>query len=65
MYGDYPDLRVGVDYFRSLIGKDEWETRRAIIVTRFYKSLVGEVAPTDKGKYYDESDLIGWYLFSR
>lgn len=62
-YGDFPDLRRGVDYFKSLLGKGEWEARRSAIATRFYQSLVGEIAPTDKGKYYDDSDLIGWYLF--
>jgi len=63
LYGEYPNLKRGVDYFKSLLNEGAWEARRAAIAMRFYQSLIGEIDPADKGKYYDDRDLIGWYLF--
>jgi len=38
--------------------------RRDAIAKRFYQSLIGEVAdPTGKGRYFDNEDMFGWYLF--
>lgn len=62
LYGEQPDLRQAVDYFKSLLKEGEWEGRRAAIATRFYQSLIGE-RPTEKGTYYDDRDLFGWFLF--
>jgi hypothetical protein len=64
MYGDFPDLRTGVNYFKSLMEEGEWETRRSSAAERFYKSLIGELEdPSGEGRFYDTSDLIAWYLF--
>lgn len=63
-YGDFPELSLGVAYFRDLMGKEEWETRREAAAWRFYRSLVGEQKdPTGEGRFYGLEDLFGWYLF--
>lgn len=63
-YGDLPELRAGVGYFRDLIGRDEWKRRREAAAWRFYRSLVGELQnPVGEGRYYGLEDLFGWYLF--
>jgi hypothetical protein len=63
MYGESTDLRTAVEYFRSLMATGDWTKRREAVAKRFYQSLVGEIEPADKGKYFDERDLFGWYLF--
>jgi hypothetical protein len=64
MYGDFPDLRRGVEYFKSLMTAEAWESRRAAIARRFYQMLISEAAdPDGKGKFFDDRDLFGWYLF--
>ena len=64
MYGDFPDLRRGVEYFKSLMTVEVWESRRAAIAKRFYQMLISEAAdPEGKGKFFDDRDLFGWYLF--
>jgi hypothetical protein len=64
MYGEFPELKRAVEYFKSLIKADEWASRRAAVAKRFYQSLIGELDnPADKGKYFDDRDLFGWYLF--
>ncbi len=63
-YGDYPDLSAGVDYFRTLMGVENWKARREEAAWRFYRSLVGEQSdPSGEGRYYHLKDLFGWYLF--
>jgi hypothetical protein len=32
----------------------EWVARREAVAQRFYQSLIGEVDPTDEGRYFDE-----------
>lgn len=63
LYGQQPDLKLAVEYFKSLLKEGEWEGRRTAIATRFYQSLVGERPATEKGTYYDDRDLFGWFLF--
>jgi hypothetical protein len=64
MYGESPNLKRAVEYFKSLMSPDEWVSRRAATAKHFYQSLIGEVAdPSSKGKYFDDHDLFGWYLF--
>ncbi len=63
-YGDFPELSAGVEYFRNLMGKGEWEARREAAAWRFYRSLVGEYQdPTGEGRFYGAEDLFAWYLF--
>jgi len=62
MYGELPELKRAVDYFKSLMTVDQWTKRREAVATRFYNSLIGELNdPT--GRYFDEDDSFGWYLF--
>ena len=64
MYGEFPDLKRSVEYFKSIMKPDEWAARRLAIAKRFYQSLVGELDdPTEKGKFFDDRDVFGWYLF--
>lgn len=64
MYGASPDSKKAVEYFKTFITADDWEARRAEVAKQFYRSLVGEAAdPSGKGKYFDDRDLFGWYLF--
>jgi hypothetical protein len=63
-YGTFPELRKGVQWFISQLSKGEWPIRRDAVAKRFYKSLIGECPdPTGKGRYFDDRDLFGWYLF--
>jgi hypothetical protein len=64
MYGEFPDLRRCVQWFIGQLPKEEWPVRRDIVAKRFYQSLVGEFTDiTGKGRYFDDKDLFGWYLF--
>ena len=64
LYGESPDCKRAVNYFKSLITEAEWTTRRAAVAKQFYQGLIGEDAdPSGKGKYFDDRDLFGWYLF--
>ena len=64
MYGESPDLKRAVSYFKSLMREGEWVKRRESAAWRLYRSFVGElVDPTGKGKYFDDKDLFGWQLF--
>jgi hypothetical protein len=64
MYGESPNCKRAVEYFKSLITPDEWVARRTAIARQFYQGLIGEDAdPSGKGKYFDDRDLFGWYLF--
>jgi hypothetical protein len=64
MYGESPNCKRAVDYFKSLITPEEWSARRGAIAKQFYQGLIGEDSdPSGKGKYFDDRDLFGWYLF--
>jgi hypothetical protein len=64
MYGEFPDLKRGVEYFKSLMTPEDWVARRAAVAKRFYQSLIGELDdPTGKGKFFKDGELFDWYLF--
>lgn len=64
MYGESPNCKRAAHYFKSLIPPEEWMARRAAVAKQFYQGLIGEdVDPSGKGKYFDDRDLFGWYLF--
>jgi len=64
MYGEFPELRNAVQWFISLMAKGEWKTRRQAAARRLYQSLSLKLEdPSDKGRFFDERDLFGWYLF--
>ena len=63
-YGTFPDLKKCVQWFVSLLPKDEWSARRDTVAKRFYQCLVGEFDDeTGRGRYFDDRDMFGWYLF--
>ena len=63
-YGEFPDLKKCVAWFKSLIPPEEWKERRDKAAKRFYQSLVGELNdPTGIGRFFDNRDQFGWYLF--
>ena len=60
---DYPELRSAVDWLKTCIGQQQWETRRNAAYIRLYGASMG-IPPTDgKGRYFDDTDTFGWYLF--
>jgi hypothetical protein len=64
LYGDFPELKKAVQWLIAQLPKEEWPIRRDIVAKRFYQSLIGEFTDvTGKGRYFDDKDLIGWYLF--
>ena len=64
MYGDFPDLKKCMDWFKGLMSEDEWIERRSAVAKRFYQSIVGEfVDPSGLGRFFNDQDQFGWYLF--
>jgi len=64
VYGTFLELKTGVQWFISQLPEGEWPIRRDAVAKRFYHSLSGEYPdPTGKGRYFDERDMFGWYLF--
>ena len=53
-YGDFPELKKGVQWFVSQLPEGDWPARRDAVAKRFYQSLIGEYAdPTGTGRYFD------------
>lgn len=64
LYGEFPDLKKSVQWFVEKMSPGEWRSRRDAASKRFYQSLVGELSDaTGKGRYFDNADAFGWYLF--
>jgi hypothetical protein len=64
MYGEFPDLKKCVQWFKGLMSADDWVKRRDAVAKRFYQSLVGELDdPSCVGRIFDDRDMFGWYLF--
>lgn len=60
---DDPDLRRAVDWFRSFMPEAKWPARREAAARRLYETAVGQVKDGDKGRFFSENDVFGWYLF--
>lgn len=60
---DYPDLRRAVDWFKAFLSPSEWQARRDAAYVRFYGSVLGLSAGDAKGRFFDDTDTFGWYLF--
>lgn len=60
---DYPDLREAVDWFKSFMTPEDWRSRRDAAFSRLYQSAFGLAPAERKGRFFDESDMFGWYLF--
>ncbi|MCW5679683.1 MAG: transposase [Xanthobacteraceae bacterium] len=64
LYGDFPDLKTGVEWFKSLMSEEEWKARRDAQGKRFYQALTGELQdPSGVGRFFENNDRMGWYLF--
>src|ERR1700691_2652978 len=60
---DYPDLRRTVDWLKGFMGPSEWRTRRDAAFIRLYGAALGLPAHDGKGRYFNDTDTFGWYLF--
>jgi hypothetical protein len=60
---DYPDLRRAVDWLKSYIKPEDWKARRDAAFIRLYASAYGVPAEDARGRFFDDSDTFGWYLF--
>jgi len=59
-----PDLRRAVGWLKSFISEDEWRQRRKAAANRLYAAALQRLDnPNDKGRFFTESDTVGWYLF--
>lgn len=60
---DFPDLRRAVEWFKTFLATDEWEARRRAAFIRLHIAAFGLTASEDRGRFFDDSDTFGWYLF--
>ena len=60
---DDPDLRRAVDWLKSFMAPAEWIARRNSAFCRLYGAAFGLAAADGKGRYFDDTDTFGWYLF--
>ena len=61
---DDPELRLGVDWLKSFMTEAEWKARRHRVAERLYSTALQRIDdPTDNGRFFPESDVLGWYLF--
>ena len=63
MMPDNPDLRRAVDWLKSYIEPSDWQRRRNAAFTRLYAAAYGLPAEDERGRFFDDSDTFGWYLF--
>ncbi len=64
MYGEFPELKAAVQWFISLMPEGDWSARRLATAKWYYETLINQSGdPSGKGRFYNERDLIGWYLF--
>jgi hypothetical protein len=60
---DYPELRLAVDWLKSFMAPGEWIARRDSAFIRLYGAALGVPASDGKGRFFDDTDSFGWYLF--
>ena len=60
---DNPDLRRAVDWLKAFMSRSEWQARRNAAFIRLYGSALGLPAHDRKGRFFDDTDTFGWYLF--
>ncbi len=61
---DEPELRRAVTWLKSFLSDDDWQRRREASAKRFYDVSAGNFRDThDIGRYFEEKDTFGWYLF--
>lgn len=60
---DFPDLRKGVEWFKSFMPEGDWERRRVAAFVLLHQRAYGMSDPEVKGRFFDSRDTFGWYLF--
>lgn len=60
---DNPDVRRAVDWLKSYLAPQDWLERRAAAFTRLYAAAYGLPAQDKRGRFFDDADAFGWYLF--
>lgn len=60
---DNPDLRRAVDWLKSYMDPEDWRRRRNAAFTRLYAAAYGLPAEDERGRFFDDTDTFGWYLF--
>ncbi|WP_257385054.1 hypothetical protein [Tahibacter caeni] len=61
---DDPDLRRAVEWFRSLMPRQQWVKRRENAARRLYQTTLGRNITDPKGtRVFDPNDTFGWHLF--
>ncbi len=61
---DDPDIRHGLEWLKSFMTEAGWKARRRTAAERLYNAALQQIRnPTDKGRFFEESDTLGWYLF--
>lgn len=62
-YGEFPELQRAIEYMTSLLPREEWARRRQQAAKRMYSALASERPDDPVGRYYDDADTAGFYLF--
>lgn len=60
---DHPEVRQAVDWLKSYMEPSDWQNRRNAAYTRLYAAAYGLPAEDERGRFFDDSDTFGWYLF--
>ncbi len=60
---DDPDVRRAVEWFRDRLPAGEWIRRRLAAAERYYGLIVNGAVPGSAGRFFDNRDSFGWYLF--
>lgn len=60
---DDPEVRRAVDWFKSFMDPGDWAKRRDAAMVRLHCAAMGIPLPGAKGRFFDEADSFGWYLF--
>lgn len=63
MTPDHPELRRAVDWLKRYMEPGDWHHRRNAAFTRLYAAAFGLPAEDERGRFFDDSDTFGWYLF--
>ena len=60
---DHPEVRQAVDWLKGHMEPGDWQNRRKAAYTRLYAAAYGLPAKDERGRFFDDSDTFGWYLF--
>ncbi|TPL05823.1 hypothetical protein FJ938_14510 [Mesorhizobium sp. B2-4-14] len=60
---EFPNLRMAVDWFKGFLTPEDWEQRRTAAFFLLHQRTLGMTDPNVRGRYFDDGDTFGWYLF--